>query len=68
MKFLLKEKEKSIYMIGNALLVIRDQQASEEVLQYIVEAMNEKWERDPQELQTHPEPTGNGKPLGGGRS
>jgi hypothetical protein len=37
-------------------------------LQYIVDAMNEKWVRDPQELQTHPEPTGNGKPLGGERS
>lgn len=67
MKFLLKEKEKSIFMTGKSLPLIRDQQASEEVLQYIVDAMNEKWERDPHELQTHPEPQGGGTPLGGKR-
>jgi hypothetical protein len=39
MKFLLKEKEKSIFMTGNSLPLLRDQQASEEVLRYIVDAM-----------------------------
>ena len=67
MKFLLKEKEKSIFMNGNPLPLLRDSQASQEVLRYIVDAMNEKWEREERlpQLQTHPEPTGDGKPLRG---
>jgi len=47
--------------------LIRDQQASEVVLQYIVDALNEKWERENGQprpkLQTHPKPTGHGRPL-----
>ena len=59
-------KDKGIFKKGESLPLLRDQQASEEVLQYIVDALNEKWVRNPKDLQPHPEPTGHGKPLGRG--
>ena len=72
MKFFLKDH--AIFMTdghagldGHPLPVIRDQQAPNEVLKFVLAAMNEKVERDPQKLDTYPEPapTG-GRPLGRG--
>jgi hypothetical protein len=68
MKFILKDKA-ILEQNSGCPPLIRDQQASHEVLQYIVDALNEKWERDPHrrgQLPTHPEPTGHCEPLGRG--
>lgn len=59
-------KDKSIFMVGESMPLLRDQQAAEEVLNYIVDALNEKWLLDPQDLKPHPQPTGHGRPLGRG--
>ncbi|HUL34643.1 MAG TPA: hypothetical protein VL128_12210 [Candidatus Eisenbacteria bacterium] len=59
-------KDKGIFQNGESQPLLRDQQASDEVLRYVVDALNEKWQRSPQQLATHPAPTGHGKPLGRG--
>jgi len=60
-------KDKSIFKAGESLPLLRDQQASDKVLQYVVDALNQAWKHSPEEdLQPHPEPMGGGKPLARG--